>query len=160
MENQTDNDSDSEPREHRWWRAVREGCVKDVSQLSIYFTGDLNHLHKTLNCALEYGHLNVVTWLIEHTALHHEFRCLEQSLVYAGLNTHWNIVKWLVNNTQVNVNYADVKNKNSILHYVTLSNTNRPLIQGSDMLLRIDMTELCKRVYVRGEDVNVPDNYN
>jgi ankyrin repeat protein len=69
---------------------------------------------------------------------------------------HWNIVKWLVNNTQVDVNYADI-DSNNILHRVISFNPTNPLLHSAVLY---DMTELCRLVYVCGEDVNVQDNYN
>jgi hypothetical protein len=53
----------------RLWEAAREGRVDDVSQLSTHFTGDVDTLGGALYWACEYGQLNVVTWLVEHTVL-------------------------------------------------------------------------------------------
>jgi hypothetical protein len=102
--------------------------------------------------------LNVVTWLVEHTVLRDDGEWLGRALVEACRRGHWNIVKWLVNNTQVDVNYTDIwtDTNNSILHRVISFNPTNPLLQSA--VLR-DMTELCRLVYVCGEDVNVQDNY-
>jgi hypothetical protein len=43
---------------------------------------------------------------------------------------------------------------NSALHYVIKANTN------NSILPIYNMTELCRLVYVCGEDVNVQDNYD
>jgi hypothetical protein len=48
---------------------------------------------------------------------------------------------------------------NSILHRVISFNPTNPLLQSAVLPLR-DMTELCRLVYVCGEDVNVQDNYD
>jgi hypothetical protein len=62
-------DSDIWLLRDRLWDAAREGRVDDVSQLSTHFTGDVDTLGEALYRACEYGQLNVVTWLVEHTVL-------------------------------------------------------------------------------------------
>jgi ankyrin repeat protein len=110
--------------------------------------------------ACRYGQLNVVTWLVEHTVLRDDGEWLGRALVGACLYNHWNIVKWLVINTQVDVNYADIdrtdRTNNSILHCVISFNPTNLLLHSA---ILGDMTELCRLVYVCGEDVNVQDNY-
>ena len=141
----------------RLYEAAREGRVDDVSQLSTHFTGDVDTLGWALYWACRYGQLNVVTWLVEHTVLlRDDGRRLGVALVRACIDGKWNIVKWLVNNTQFDVNYADI-HSNNILHRVISFNPTNPLSHSISVL---DMTELCRLVYVCGEDVNVQDNYN
>jgi hypothetical protein len=80
---------------------------------------------------------------------------LGEALVEACRYSQWNIVKWLVINTQVDVNYISglIGDNNSALHYVIKANTN-----NSNLPNNVNMTELCRLVYVCGEDVNVQDN--
>jgi hypothetical protein len=79
--------------------------------LSTHFTGDVDTLGEALYRACEYGQLNVVTWLVEHTVLRDDGERLGEALVEACRHGHWNIVKWLVNNTQVDVNYTDIDSR-------------------------------------------------
>jgi hypothetical protein len=93
-------DSDIELLRYRLWDAAREGREDDVNQLSTHFTGDVRTLGQALDWACEWGQLNVVTWLVEHTVLRDDGEWLGVALMGACRYSHWNIVKWLVNNTQ------------------------------------------------------------
>jgi hypothetical protein len=55
--------------EYRLSKAVEEVRVDNVSQFLTHFTGDVNTLGTALYRACEYGQLNVVTWMVEHTVL-------------------------------------------------------------------------------------------
>jgi hypothetical protein len=135
--------------------AAREGRVDN--QLSAHFTGDVRLMRWMLDWASEYGHLNVVTWLVEHTVLRDDEECLGNALVNACAKGHWNIAKWLLINTQVDVSEAaHVLGNDIILHRVISYNADKPLLLDS----WLDMTELCRQAYVFGEDVNEQDNYN
>jgi ankyrin repeat protein len=116
---------------------------------------DGRRLGRALVWACRSGRLNVVTWLVEHTALRDDSERLEEAMVWACKSAEWNIVKWLVINTQVqvDVNHCSVLISNRIMHHVISFNTN------TLSWLR-ELPELCRRVFMCGEDVNVQDNYN
>jgi hypothetical protein len=138
------------------YEAVRAGRVDDVSQLSTHFTGDVDMLGGALGRACMYGQLNVVTWLVEHTVVHDNGVWLGWALVLACDYSHWNIVKWLLINTQVEVSKeAHFAGHNSILYWIISFNADKSRLINK----WLDMTELCRRVYVCGENVNVQDNY-
>jgi hypothetical protein len=147
--------NDIELMKGRLWQAAREGRVEDVRQLSIYFCGDVDTLGETLNWACIEGRLNVITWLVENNVARNDGKRLGMALVSACKHTNWNIVKWLVKNTLVDVNYVDFESKNSILHRIISFNIDNLLTHYSTIHNR---TEMCRRVYVRGEDVNVQNN--
>jgi hypothetical protein len=135
--------------------AAREGRVDDVSLLSTHFIRDVNTLGGALDWACRRRQLNVVTWLVEHTVLRDDAGWLGWALEVASRYGQWNIVKWLVTNTQTDVNYTSGRagENNSVLHLVIRANTN------NSSLPTYNMKELCRRVYVCGEDVNVQDDY-
>jgi hypothetical protein len=136
-------------------KAAREGRVDVVSQLSTHFTGDVYTLGEALYRACEYGHLNVVTWLVEHTVLRDDGERLGYALMEACRHGQWNIAKWLLANTQVNViKAAHFRGDNSIIHWVISYDAD-----NSRLLIRLGMTELCRLVYVCGKNINVQDNY-
>jgi hypothetical protein len=62
------------------YKAACEARVDTVSLLSTYFIGDVDTLSVALNLACEYGQLNVVTWLVEHTVVCNDGRCLGWAL--------------------------------------------------------------------------------
>jgi hypothetical protein len=61
-------------------------------------------------------------------------------------------VKWLLINTQVDVSKPTSKAINSILHWVISFNADNSRLLNN---MWFGMTELCRLVYVCGEDVNV-----
>jgi ankyrin repeat protein len=141
---------------NRLWQAAVESRVDDVSRFSTHFAGDVYTLNVALKTACQYGQLNVVTWLVEHTVLRDDGKRLGEALVEACRSGHWNIVKWLVYNAQVDVNNVSVEN-NKILHHVISFNNNNLMLQST---MSGGMTDLCRRVYMCGEDVNMYDNGN
>jgi hypothetical protein len=150
------SEEDIELLKQRLYEAAAEGRVDDVSQLSTHFTGDVDtSLGAALYKACVRGQLNVVAWLVEQTVVRDDGEQLGEALMEACRYGQWNIVKWLVNNTQVDVNYAD--GSNNILHRVISFNPTDPL---SYFISVLDMTELCRLMYVCGEDVKVLGNYD
>jgi ankyrin repeat protein len=137
--------------------AAGVGRVDDVSQLSItHFAGDVDTLGEALNTACEYGQLDVVRWLVEHTVLCNNGERLGKALVEAcKYNGQWNIVKYLVTNAQLDINYSDTDSANSILHRVISFNAVNLKLLNTRFL---GITALCRLVYVYYEDVNEQDN--
>jgi ankyrin repeat protein len=103
-------------------QAAREGRVDDVSQLATHFTGEVESLGVALDDACRYGHLNVVTWLVENTVLRDNFWAFKEPLLSSCANAQWHVAKWLLNNIEVDVNFFDNIDKNVISTVIDDSN--------------------------------------
>ena len=101
--------------------AARNGQLEDVIELSTKFSDDVKLLSETLIRSCYKGHLDVVKWMVEHTAADVNYTAViretftwgeEVDSYYTPLTAacaykHLNVLKYLVKTSRVNVNLPE-----------------------------------------------------
>ena len=139
--------------------AAIKGQLKDVIELSTKFSGDVKLLSETLIWSCVWGHLDVVKWMVEHTAADVNYTAEirgtltwgeEVDLYYTPLTAactyeHLDVLKYLVETSRVDVNLPD----NSVWGPTSLIRACRSYSMSLSMYLLSEVSDL---------DVNIADN--
>ena len=139
--------------------AASNGQLKAVIELSTKFSGDVKLLSETLVRSCRWGHLDVVKWMVEHTAadvnytavIRETFKWGEEvdryftPLTAACTYTHLDVLKYLVKTSRVDVNLSD----NSKWGYTPLITACAYYSMSLSMYLLSEVSDL---------DVNIADN--
>ena len=113
--------SDTSDDRERIKVAASEGQLNAVIELSTKFSGDVKLLSETLIESCHEGHLDVVKWMVEHTAADVNYTAVirgtstwgeEVDSYYTPLTAactfkHLDVLKYLVKTSRVNVNLPD-----------------------------------------------------
>ena len=106
-----DEESSSEKSDDDWKRfcdAAQAGRLEEVIKLSSRFNNDMVTLNEALRDSCYDGHLDVLKWLMEHTAADVNYnRGRWTPLTAASYYGHLDIVKYLVENCHADVNLPD-----------------------------------------------------
>lgn len=131
-------------------------------KLSALCTGDVNVLSLALYRACKCGKLNVVAWLVEHTALGDSVRCLTKALQQACENDKWYVARYLMKRGAIDVN-IELRNNNknwpTIMHKIIDYENGETHLDLETGTARSRMTEVCNWAYVDDEDVNIQDGW-
>ena len=88
--------------------AAKDGLLEEVIEQSSEFSNDVKVLSKVLIESCDWGHLDVVKWLVEHTVADVNYnRGGLTPLTAACLYGHLDIVKYLVETCNADVNLRD-----------------------------------------------------
>ena len=90
-----------------FYDATYDGRLEDVKRLSTFFQGDCNILAIALIMSCRDGHLNVVKWLIEHTAVDINYKIEWTPLTVACAFEKNDIVNYLLKTQSANLNLTD-----------------------------------------------------
>ena len=139
--------------------AASEGQLKDVIKLSTKFSDDVKLLSETLIRSCRRGHLDVVKWMVEHTAADVNYTAMIRRtftwgeeidgyytpLTVACKYKHLDVLKYLVKTSRVDVNLPE----NSELGYTPLTTACACYSMSLSMYLLSEVSDL---------DVNIADN--
>ena len=131
----------------RFIDAARYGRLEEVIELSSKFSNDVEVLSDALRWSCGRGHLDVVKWLMEHTAAdvnNSKVWLYNTPLTAACYNDHLDIVKYLVETCHADVNLTGYEGNTSL----TVACVN--------VSMSVSMYLLCE---VSDLDVNIADRY-
>ena len=132
----------SDDRE-RFINAAENGRLKEVIKLSSKFSNDVEVLSEALMWSCYNGHLDVVKWLVGHTAADVNYNkgvLWWTPLTAACDNDHLDIVKYLVETCHADVNLPDCDSYTSLTkacRYVSMSVSMYLLCEVSDLDVNI-----------------------
>ena len=102
--------------EEKFFDAARHGRLKEVIEMSSKFSNDVEELSEALigSCGYQ-GYLDVVKWLVEHTAADVNYnKGMWTPLTAASVHGHLDIVKYLVETCRADVNLPDSNGDTSL----------------------------------------------
>ena len=151
--------SDTSDDRERIKVAASNGQLKDVIELSTKFSDDVELLSETLIESCRWGHLDVVKWMVEHTAADVNYTAVIREtttwgeeidgyytpLTAACTNEHLDVLKYLVKTSRVDVNLPE----NSKWGDTPLTRACAYYSMSESMYLLSEVSDL---------DVNIADN--
>ena len=130
--------------EEKFIEAARNGLLEEVIEFSSKFSDDVKILSEALIMSCRFRHLNMLKWLVEHTAANVNYNCEQQwwntPLTAACENGHLDITKYLVEICRADVNLPDTEGNTPITwacRFVSMSVSIYLLCEVSDLDVNI-----------------------